>query len=86
VRSGRDDNSAGPLAAFRLTAFGAISMQQNCHPDRSAAQWRDLLFPFPFPKWGFALPCKVVADGWVEPPQNECEQVCFCHANSAKKQ
>jgi hypothetical protein len=20
-------------------------------------------------KWGFALPCYVVADGWVEPPQ-----------------
>src|SRR5271156_2683669 len=25
----------GPLAAIRLTAFGAVSMQQNCHPDRS---------------------------------------------------
>jgi hypothetical protein len=25
----------GPLTAIRLTAFGAISLQQNCHPDRS---------------------------------------------------
>ncbi len=23
-------------------------MQQNCHPDRSAAQWRDLLLLFQF--------------------------------------
>jgi hypothetical protein len=37
VRSGRDDNSVGPLTAIRLTAFGAISLQQNCHPDRSEA-------------------------------------------------
>src|ERR1700733_4989557 len=35
LRSGRDDNSVGPLTAIRLTAFGAISLQQNCHPDRS---------------------------------------------------
>jgi hypothetical protein len=27
LRSGRDDNSVGPLAAIRLTALGAISMQ-----------------------------------------------------------
>ena len=46
LRSGRDDNSAGPLTLIRLIAFGAISLQQNCHPDRSVAQWRDLLFLF----------------------------------------
>jgi hypothetical protein len=27
----------GPLTAIRLTALGAISLPQNCHPDRSAA-------------------------------------------------
>jgi hypothetical protein len=32
LRSGRDDNSVAPLTAIRLTAFGAISLQQNCHP------------------------------------------------------
>ena len=32
----------------RLTGFVAISLQQNCHPDRSVAQWRDLLFLFRF--------------------------------------
>src|ERR1700678_869370 len=36
LRSGRDDNSVGRLTAIRLTAFEAFSMQQNCHPDRSA--------------------------------------------------
>jgi hypothetical protein len=24
--------------------LATFSLQQNCHPDRSAAQWRDLLF------------------------------------------
>jgi hypothetical protein len=28
--------------------FATISVQQNCHPDRSAAQWRDLRFLFRF--------------------------------------
>ena len=37
LRSGRDDNSVGPLTAIRLTAFGIISLQLNCHPDRSEA-------------------------------------------------
>jgi hypothetical protein len=32
------------LTAIRLTASETFSMPQNCHPDRSAAQWRDLLF------------------------------------------
>jgi hypothetical protein len=36
LRSGRDDNSVGPSTAICLTAFGAFSKQQNCHPDRSA--------------------------------------------------
>ncbi len=44
LRSGRDDNSVRPLAALLLAVLGAISLQQNCHPDRSAAQWRDLRF------------------------------------------
>ena len=39
---GRDDNSVGPLTAVRLTVSGAIFVRQNCHPDRSAAQSRDL--------------------------------------------
>jgi hypothetical protein len=26
-------------------------------------------FGFGMTKWGFALPCNVVADGWIEPPQ-----------------
>jgi hypothetical protein len=34
----------GPFTAIRLTALGTISVQQSCHPDRSVAQWRDLLF------------------------------------------
>ena len=38
----------GQSTTIRLTGFEAISLQQNCHPDRSAAQWRDLLFPFRF--------------------------------------
>jgi hypothetical protein len=46
LRSGRDDNSVGSLTAIRLIAFGDISLQQNCHPDRSEAQWRDLRFLF----------------------------------------
>jgi hypothetical protein len=25
-----------------------LRAQQNCHPDRSVAQWRDLLFLFQF--------------------------------------
>jgi hypothetical protein len=33
---------------FRPTAFGTISLQRNCHPDRSVAQWRDLRFLFRF--------------------------------------
>jgi hypothetical protein len=44
LRYGRDDNSVGLLTAIRLTAFGAFSVQQNCHPDRSEAERRDLLF------------------------------------------
>jgi hypothetical protein len=26
------------------------TVKQNCHPDRSAAQWRDLLFRFQSPR------------------------------------
>jgi hypothetical protein len=37
LRSGRDDNSVGPLTAVRLTASVAITLRQNCHPDRSVA-------------------------------------------------
>jgi hypothetical protein len=44
LRYGRDDNSVGLSTAIRLTAFGAFSVQQNCHPDRSEAERRDLLF------------------------------------------
>jgi hypothetical protein len=44
LRYGRDDNSVGLLIAIRLTAFGAFSVQKNCHPDRSEAERRDLLF------------------------------------------
>jgi hypothetical protein len=58
LRSGRDDNSVGPLTAIRLTAFGAISVQQNCHPDRSAAQWRDLRFLFRFSRRLYSGPAK----------------------------
>jgi len=46
--SGRDDNSVGPLTFIRPTAFGTISFENNCHPDRSVAQWRDLRFLFQF--------------------------------------
>jgi glycogen debranching enzyme len=33
-----------------LTGFKAISLQKNCHPDRSVAQWRDLRFLSGFPR------------------------------------
>jgi glycogen debranching enzyme len=33
-----------------LTGFEAISLQKNCHPDRSVAQWRDLRFLSGFPR------------------------------------
>ena len=32
LRSGRDDNSF----------LSTVPLRQNCHPDRSVAQWRDL--------------------------------------------
>ena len=35
---------SGPLTSLFLTVFGTISLQKNCHPDRSVAQWRDLRF------------------------------------------
>jgi hypothetical protein len=38
---GRDDNSATP--ATREPGH-TPTQRQNCHPDRSAAKWRDLLF------------------------------------------
>jgi len=44
LRSGRDDNS---VAAGIDSTEQSFTSQQNCHPDRSAAQWRDLLHLFP---------------------------------------
>ena len=40
LRFGRDDNSVGELA---LSAE-IFDLKRICHPDRSAAKWRDLLF------------------------------------------
>jgi hypothetical protein len=40
LRSGRDDNSVAGQVLSRLS----FAAQQNCHPDRSVAQWRDLRF------------------------------------------
>ena len=38
--SGRDDNS---VAGVGHCSVASLRPLQNCHPDRSAAQWRDLL-------------------------------------------
>jgi hypothetical protein len=35
----------GPLSLHRLADSYQPNLQQNCHPDRSVAKWRDLLFP-----------------------------------------
>ena len=43
VRSGRDDN----FVAKRKLLPNIIDLKIICHPDRSAAQWRDLLFAPP---------------------------------------
>src|ERR1700677_5401372 len=44
LRSGRDDNSFTQLAAALRWGRKSLIAQMNCHPDRSAAQWRDLRF------------------------------------------
>jgi hypothetical protein len=40
LRSGRDDN----FVAQSALSCEVINLKKNCHPDRSAAEWRDLLF------------------------------------------
>jgi hypothetical protein len=45
--SGRDDTSVAPSKSIPL-AFWIFSLQKMCHPDRSVAKWRDLLFLFRF--------------------------------------
>jgi hypothetical protein len=48
LRSGRDDNSVAWKRAQKWSDEWLLIVQQNCHPDRSAAQWRDLLSLFRF--------------------------------------
>jgi hypothetical protein len=48
LRSGRDDNSNGWKWPKKCLDEWLLMIPQNCHPDRSAAQWRDLLFRFRF--------------------------------------
>src|ERR1700734_1359380 len=55
LRSGRDDDSVGPLALIHLTAFRPFPCNRIVIPpcpglpwNRSEAQWRDLLFLFLF--------------------------------------
>jgi hypothetical protein len=45
VRSGRDDTSVWDwdFVPKHLFGVGILVPQQKCHPDRSVAQWRDLL-------------------------------------------
>jgi hypothetical protein len=52
LRSGRDDNSVvADIPYFLLETRNSV-LQQNCHLDRSAAEWRDLRF------WGFPITLK----------------------------
>jgi hypothetical protein len=46
LRSGRDDNSVTGKWHQKRSDEWLLMVPQNCHPDRSAAQWRDLLFLF----------------------------------------
>src|ERR1700727_1284650 len=48
VRSGRDDNSIARKWPQKRSDEWLLMVPQNCHPDRSVAQWRDLLFLFRF--------------------------------------
>jgi hypothetical protein len=41
------EGSAVRLSAFPNLPYQIPSPKQKCHPDRSAAEWRDLLFLFP---------------------------------------
>jgi len=45
----------------RILPLETSTLKQKCHPDRSAAQWRDLLFIIPFAKPnGCAAPTFVI--------------------------
>src|SRR6202021_57411 len=48
VRSGRDDNSIARKWPQKRSDEWLLVVPQYCHPDRSVAQWRDLLFLFRF--------------------------------------
>src|ERR1700733_6819167 len=48
VRSGRDDNSIARKWPQKRSDEWLLMVPQNCHPDRSVAEWRDLLFLFRF--------------------------------------
>src|ERR1700678_3639610 len=60
VTASRDDKGEG----------GDLYWELSDRMDREQRQVPPLrLAPVGMTKWGFALPCNVVADGWVEPPQ-----------------
>jgi hypothetical protein len=44
VRFGRDDKFVEPFTPLRPLGTQNNFLQQNCHLDRSVAQWRDLWF------------------------------------------
>src|ERR1700733_7696968 len=44
VRSGRDDNSIARKWPQKRSDEWLLMVPQNCHPDRSVVEWRDLLF------------------------------------------
>src|SRR3984957_7266137 len=48
VRSGRDDDSIARKWPQKRSDEWLLMVPQNCHPDRSVAQWRDLLLLFRF--------------------------------------
>jgi hypothetical protein len=45
MQRGRKSGYA-PVGMTLLLGIGMLVPKQNCHPDRSVAQWRDLLFLF----------------------------------------
>jgi hypothetical protein len=56
LRSGRDDNSVARKWSQKRSDEWMLIVQQNCHPDRSAAEWRDLRFLFRFSADSLAPP------------------------------
>jgi len=48
VTAGRDDNSVAGTWPQKRSDEWLLVVPQNCHPDRSVAEWRDLRFLYRF--------------------------------------